>query len=197
MSQGPSLYYRCTLMFITGRRCIGENWVDFQYEPYRMRRRRAHLALAAWHTMILSQYFLLFISVCFINQCHYNVITPFHYLCKQGYSAPFWWNCTNVQMEPAYMQSARCQVKIIDTNPAPSKHWHPPPSVGCVALTVDGSFSAANPVTKYQQLILAIFQGVLFSERSTNLFFFICTQCHNFDTKVQSYFRVIGVVLGD
>ena len=73
----------------------------------------------------------------------------FHYLCKQGYSAAFWWNCTNVRMEPAYMQSARCQVKITDTNPAPSKHWHPPPSVGCVALTVDGSFSAANPLTKW------------------------------------------------
>ena len=25
-----------------------------------------------------------------------------------------------------------------------------------------------------------VFQGVLFSERSTNLFFFICTLCHNF-----------------
>ena len=151
MSQGPSLYYRCALMFITGRWCIGETWVDFQYETYRMRRRRAHLALKAWHTMILSQYFLLFISVCFINQCHYNVIMLFHYLCKQGYSAAFWQRCTNVRMEPAYMQSARCQVQITDTNPAPSKHWHPPPSVGCVALTVDGSFSAANPLTKYQQ----------------------------------------------
>ena len=63
MSQGASLYYRCTLMFITGRRSIGETWDDFQYEAYHMRRRRAHLALAAWHTMILSQYFLLFISV--------------------------------------------------------------------------------------------------------------------------------------
>ena len=166
MSQGPSLYYRCTLTFITGRRCIRENWVDFQYEAYRMRRCGAHLALAAWHTMILSQYFLLFFA-CFINQCHYNAITLFHYLCKQGYSAAFWWNYTNVRMEPAYMQSARCQVKITDTNPAPSKHWHPPPSVGCVALTVDGSFSATNPLTKYQQLrlkkyqqlILAVFQG--------------------------------------
>ena len=74
MSQGASLYYRCTLMFITGRRCIWETWDDVQYDAYRMRRRRAHLALAAWHTMILSQYFpikemkfLLFISVCFIN----------------------------------------------------------------------------------------------------------------------------------
>ena len=37
------------------------DWDDVQYEAYRMRRRRAHLALAAWHTMILSQYFLLFI----------------------------------------------------------------------------------------------------------------------------------------
>ena len=119
-----------------------------------MRRHRAHLALAAWHTMILSQYFFLFISVCFIKQCQYNVITFFHYLCKQGYSAAFWWNCTNVRMQPAYMQSARCQVKITNTNPAPSKHWHPPPSVGCVALTVDGSFSGANPLTKYQQLRL-------------------------------------------
>ena len=67
MSQGPTLYYRCTLMFITGRRCIGETWVDFQYEVYYMRRYRAHLALAECHTMILSQYFLLFISVFFIN----------------------------------------------------------------------------------------------------------------------------------
>ena len=104
MSQGASLYYRCTLMFITGRRCIWETWDDVQYDAYRMRRRRAHLALAAWHTMILSQYFLLCISVCFINQCHYNVITLFHYLCKQGYSAAFWWNCTNVRMEPTYMR---------------------------------------------------------------------------------------------
>ena len=32
---------------------------------------------------------------------------------------------------------------------------------------------------------------------STNLFFFICTLCHKFDTKVQGYFRVIGIVLGD
>ena len=61
MSQGASLYYYCILMFITSRRCIWETWVDVQYEAYRMRRRRAHLALAAWHTMILSQYFLLFI----------------------------------------------------------------------------------------------------------------------------------------
>ena len=119
MSQGPSLYYHYTLMFITGRRYIGETWVDFQYGVYRMRRRRAHLALAAWHTMILSQYFILFISVCFTNYCHYNVITLFHYLCKQGYSAAFWWNCTNVRMEGIY---AECKV--------PSKNYrHQPCSI--------------------------------------------------------------------
>ena len=28
--------------------------VDFQYEAYRMRRRRAHLALAAWHTIYVT-----------------------------------------------------------------------------------------------------------------------------------------------
>ena len=66
MSQGASLYYRCTLMFITGRRCIGETWVNFQYEeqyeasqgPSRPR------SMAYYDTIAIfsSIYF-----VCFIN----------------------------------------------------------------------------------------------------------------------------------
>ena len=87
------------------------------------------------------------------------------------------------------MQSAGCQVKITDTNHTPSKHWHPPP-VGWVALSVDRSFSAANPLIKYQQLIFALFQGVLFSERSTNLFSL-------FVHSVTTLFLVQGYFQGD
>ena len=154
MSQGPSLYYRCTLMFITGRRCIEENWVDFQYEVYRMRHRRAHLTLTAWHTMIPSQYFLLFISVCFINQCHYNVITLFHSLCKQGYPAAFCWNYTNVRMEPAYMQSRGVPSKNYRHQPCSMHALASTTTIGMCGLSVDRSFSEANPLTKYQQLRL-------------------------------------------
>ena len=69
----------CTLMFITSRRCIWETWDDVQYEAYRMRRRRAHLTLAAWHTMILSQYFLLFI-LC-VSSTSATIMSRFFIIC--------------------------------------------------------------------------------------------------------------------
>ena len=149
MSQGPPLYYRCTLMFITGRRCIGETWVDFQYDAYRMRHRRAHLALAAWHTMILSQYF-------FYLFCVFHQLVPLS--CNHAFSLSVQtglFSSILVELHKClygtgiYAECEVCQVKITDTNHAPCTHWHPPPQVGCVALSVDGSFSAANPLTKY------------------------------------------------
>ena len=148
MSQGPSLYYRCTLMFITDRRCIWETWDDVQYEAYRMRRRRAHLALAAWHTMILSQYFLLFI-LC-VSSTSATIMYAFSLSVQTGL-----FSCILVKLHKCtygtgiYAECEVCQVKITDTNHDACTHWHPPTPVGCVALSVDGSFSAANPLTKY------------------------------------------------
>ena len=44
-------------------------------------------------------------------------------------------------------------------------------------------------------LFIITYQNLEFWDAT--LFFFICTQCHNFDPNVQSYLRVIGVVLED
>jgi len=85
-------------------------------------------------------------------------------------------------------------IKITDTNHAPCTHWHPPPLVGCVALSMDGSFSAANPLTKYYYLILQFSREYSFLKNAP-IYFSLFVQCHNFDPNVQSYFRVIGVVL--